>query len=80
MKNSSLWWGCGRLSKIKVTANYMIIDFANNIIEGYFKKTALIMTKTNQPSVMVRIHLPIKKSGTISNPKRPGRSRHHKTR
>lgn len=27
--------------KIKVTANYMIIDFANNIIEGYFKKDSI---------------------------------------
>ncbi|MBK8668827.1 MAG: hypothetical protein IPN89_04885 [Saprospiraceae bacterium] len=31
--------------KLKLTANYMVIDFANNIIEGYFKKDSLSNTK-----------------------------------
>lgn len=31
--------------KIKVTANYMVIDFANNIIEGYFRKDSINFDK-----------------------------------
>ena len=35
--------------KIKVTANYMVIDFANNIIEGYFRKDSINFDK-DQPT------------------------------
>ena len=35
--------------KIKLKANYMVIDFANNIIEGYDKKDS-VSTETEKPS------------------------------